>query len=374
MKNFILILSFLILCMTVNAQEQYTIDLTRGPNIGTEHIVIDSVIDNRMLTESFGITAKGLSNRKVPIILQDNILGIQKYIKSIAPDTLKRIHLTMVINHIWMYESTGVLAEEGVCDFDATFCIRDANNNLMAIQEFSDEIKEKKLDASGTHVSRLVSVLHKAVLFADRINFKEVKSIPFSISVKDPKKCIAYADSTIKGFFKTFNDFYNNNPTDLSHISIKPTLLGGNSFFKLVDNNSERIQQKYYAYSDGTDLYINTFVYTFTFSSIYAKVISKGRYMLIDANYEDPALAAATIIGFGLIGGVIVASATQKEVLVDMENGKVIPFSLKNIKELLSQYPDVLAKYNKINEHTFEINCAFINSLNKREREKILGK
>ncbi len=184
MKKIISILSFLILCMTINAQEQYTIDLLNGPNIGTQNIVIDSVLDNRMLKESFGVTAKGMSDRRVPIIIKDYMLGVQKYIKSIAPDTLKRIHLTMVVNYIWIYEVKSGLGEEGACDLDVTFCIKDANNNLIAIQEYSDEVKESRLDASRTHINRLTNILHKAILFADGINFKETKGVPFVISVK----------------------------------------------------------------------------------------------------------------------------------------------------------------------------------------------
>ncbi len=373
MKKIILTFSLLMLCIAVNAQETYGIDLLKGPNIGTQNIVIDSVIDNRMLNESFGVTAKGLSNRRVPIIVMNYMGGIQKYIKSILPDTSKRVHLTMVVNHIWMYETTGALMEEGVCDLDATFCIKDANNNLMAVQDFSDEVKEKRFDASATHRERLISILHNAMLFADKINFKEAKGVPFVISERNPAKCISYIENPKIGFFKTFNDFYNNNPIEVANVILKPTLGGDNKLYKLQCESCPFKINKFYAYSDGINLYINQATYTFTFTSTYAKVIQKGRYMLVDVEYIDPMVSAATA-GFGLVGAVIAVSSIQRGVLVDIENGKIIPLFTKNLKQLLSKYPDLEQRYSKVKEHTFEINCAFIEALNKREREAVLGK
>ena len=129
---------------------------------------------------------------------------------------------------------------------------------------------------------------------------------------------------------------------------------GGNDY-KLIspDKSIKRkvLKKEILAYSDGDSLFINCLPYKL--QTWYAKIISDGQYFVfiagipMDKTMQSKEMQAG--MAFGAVGGAFAgASLAMKRYLyvLEKESNEVKMIDSEIMIELLSEYPDLLEKYN----------------------------
>ena len=137
-----------------------------------------------------------------------------------------------------------------------------------------------------------------------------------------------------------------------------------------------------YGFCDGTNIFLHSNSYGNYTGKYYSKVVSFGRYMLIDDTFSNTSSSGAGVAvgaSYGLIGGLVgaladqaVVAGSQRGMIIDMNTRAIIPFSHKAFMKLLESYPEYLKKYNKFSyeKQDFDLRKAFLDKINEIEAEK----
>lgn len=150
--------------------------------------------------------------------------------------------------------------------------------------------------------------------------------------------------------------------TETELIMNRPALSGElvidnrDDFAVMLRPNKRRAQYKFFGFSDGQNLYINTSQYGGSRAK-YARVQNIGRYLLWRDDYvttgELSTRAAAASAGVtggaigGLIGGLVGAAATNRRdcIAIDTKTGKLIHITSDILVGILADQPSLLADY-----------------------------
>ncbi len=369
MRKSIYLSIMLLISSAIYAQDVYNLKL-KDIGFSTQNckFYVDSVIDNRFLKGGFGVAQKGLSNKKVPIQLPNGMMDIKTYLdKNLPTRKSDFIPITLVINQLWISERTGAFSEIGKCDLEIEFCRKDSSGKLWSVYEFERELEEKSSgDVTAGHESRLRQLLFEGFNELAKQDISISKGTIFENQKLDSTNNIVRSKILNKGFYKSFSDFYNNSPKILKNeLSIVPTNKGINQY-KLIDSLTNRRIKNFYGYCDGEHIYINAYVYGQTVANYYSKVISFGKYMLLDDEYKDPMATAALVSGFGLLGGLIADGIAKKGMVIDMQTGQVLVLTEKNFEKILSPYPNYWSGYNKQVNKGFEAKIEYIVKINQQ--------
>lgn len=373
MKRITLILCQLFISFLSIGQETHLLKLETEPaKQAKSSIKIDSVIDNRFFTYCVGTARVGLNNRSVPAVLENNLNSIRDYLSQQYTPNTDATPITLIIDHFWVSEQAKSLTVDGTFELEISFAKKKSNGKLEIIHQFNDEITEGCMDATKSHTRRIKALLDKA--FKEFLE-KDIAKLGGEVFVKNelnPTKNILNADTLKVGFYKSFEDFYNNSPRAIENISIE-ALNKKNVLFKMVDNFSSKRIKNYYGYCDGKELYLNAFAYGQTVSNYYAKVLSVGRFLLLDDTYIDP-VTSAVASNYGLLGALVAASTAKRGIVIDIETGLPIVLSEKSFKAILKNYDSYLQKYEKMNNDYFDVKKAFISSINQKYIESLKNK
>ncbi len=133
---------------------------------------------------------------------------------------------------------------------------------------------------------------------------------------------------------------------------------GGNDYKILSPDKSIRkktIKKEYLAYSNGDSLFINCRKYKI--QAWYAKVISDGKYLVFSAGLsmipemQKEQLHNQVQMGYmlGAIGGALEGAhlAMLRFIyIINKESNEINTISIKYLKEILAEYPELLKQYN----------------------------
>ncbi|MCU0325673.1 MAG: hypothetical protein MUF45_10530 [Spirosomaceae bacterium] len=373
MKRIVIVVFYFIVPLLGFGQKTYQIKLeSEQVKQSKTTIKIDSVIDNRLFTHCVGTAQVGLNNKKVPALLENDLNTIRDYFYQQYTPNTEAFPITLIIDHFWVSEQTRSLTVDGVFELELSFARKNSKGELEIIHQFNDEITETCMDATKTHSRRIKTLLDRAFKEFLEKDFTNLTGEVFAKKELNKTKNILKADTMRVGFYKSFADFYNNTPRSIENISIS-ALNKKNVLFKMIDNTSSKRIKNYFGYCDGENIYINAFAYGQTVSNYYAKVLSVGKYLLLDDTYIDP-VTSAVAVNFGLLGGLVAASTAKRGIVIDIETGLSIVLSEKSFKAILKDHEDYLQRYEKMNNDYFDVKKAYISSINKAYIEGLKNK
>lgn len=163
-----------------------------------------------------------------------------------------------------------------------------------------------------------------------------------------------------KGSYLSFEELKAKTPSENFDLTIERRTksdikMNGGNDYKLItaDKSIKRkvLKREIVAYSTGDSLFINGLPYKL--QTWYSKIISDGKYFVFTAGIPmDKTMQTKEMqagMAFGAIGGGIAgASLAMKRFLyiLEKETNKVIMIDTEVMTELLTEYPELLDKYN----------------------------
>lgn len=163
-----------------------------------------------------------------------------------------------------------------------------------------------------------------------------------------------------KGSYLSFEELKAKTPSENFDLTIERRTksdikMNGGNDYKLIsaDKSIKRkvLKREIVAYSTGDSLFINGLPYKL--QTWYSKIISDGKYFVFTAGIPmDKTMHTKEMklgMAFGAIGGGIAgASLAMKRFLyiLEKETNKVIMIDTEVMTELLTEYPELLDKYN----------------------------
>ncbi len=373
-KHFFLIFQVFFIKMLSAQNSPYQLELKPDVlgKIKSPNIVIDTIVDARFNNNNWGVVMTGLSNKRTPVSIENGALGLKYYFDASITSDKSAEHIIMILKNLWINEQTVGMKEIATCDLELTLCKKDKDNQWRIIHEFEDQVEGSTAltDMTRSTPNRVKEIFEKAL---SSIDVAKLTGNEGEIYKEEPlmiTNCIVFRKDSLKyGFYKSFNQFYNNQTQQLD-IEIKKTIFSDKNY-KLIDGKTGKKLKRYFGFHDGTDLYLNSASYGQVNSQYYSKVLTFGRYMLVDDSYIDP-MASAVGSQFGILGAIAVMATAKRGMMLDVYTGQSIVLTEKKMKEILTPYPNLLAKYNKLSskDDSFELRKIVIDALNKAEMEK----
>ncbi|NID10569.1 DUF6563 family protein [Fibrivirga algicola] len=155
------------------------------------------------------------------------------------------------------------------------------------------------------------------------------------------------------GIYLTETDLIMNRPALLGDLAVERR----DDFATLLRPNKRRAQYRFFGFSDGQDVYINSNLYGGQ-RARYARVLEVGRYLLwrddfVTLNELTNRAAAASAGGIaggfigGFVGGLVGAASTSRRdcIAVDVQTGKLVYVTSGVLKRILADQPALLAEY-----------------------------
>ena len=176
----------------------------------------------------------------------------------------------------------------------------------------------------------------------------------------------AQTESYPKGIYMNFQELVDKKPSESYPVELekrskgKIKMNGGNDYqLNPVNKNVKKkiLKRDVYAYSDGTDLFLNSFKHELQFW--YSKVEGENNnYYVFNAgipmNMKRYGMESSDISY--MFGGIIAGFSAAKRALIrlpyvmDKNTQDVILVSEKNIRELMGEKTDLIAEYEKETE------------------------
>ncbi len=149
-------------------------------------------------------------------------------------------------------------------------------------------------------------------------------------------------DAIPKGMYVNFNQLKNKTPLNMPNYTVRQRReFWGYSYLIFLENTKKR-ENKAFAYSDGTNLFINA--RNFRAGNYFVKVAHYGRFNFFKAWMMRRGMG----VGIG-IGPVVVGNNGGQlyAMVLDMHNGEIIRLTPRKMKMLLNSYPELLRSYEK---------------------------
>ena len=192
-----------------------------------------------------------------------------------------------------------------------------------------------------------------------KTKMKEITLIIFLVIINYSIK--AQTDTYPKGNYMNFQEIKDKNSSKNYVVELekrskgKIKMNGGNDYqLNPIDKNVKKnvLKKQVYAYSDGNDLYLNSFKHELQFW--YSKVDAENEnYFVFNAgipmNMKRYGMKSSDISY--MFGGIIAGFSAAKKALIrlpyvmDKNTQEVILVSEKNIRELMSESTDLIAEY-----------------------------
>ncbi len=338
---------------------------------------IKGIWDNRLFKENIGFVQKGLGNRKViadfdgafSAVLSDYML--QEY----PPKIDEQTPIELVVQNFWISEATGAMSESGRADMTVVFCQKNENGDLNALFTFQEYIENGGMDVTAGHPKRIRKLLNKALLEFQKSDWKSLKQPElFRFQRLDSTNNILSATIKRKGGYRTFQEFFNNTPTDTTTVfSIEPI---DENRVNINDPNKASRRLKLYGYCDGENIFINSNNYSYD-QSHYAKIMTLGRYSLVKDKTFSTSTSTAMTVAFGLVGYLVSTGMKSKvEAVIDTKTGLASPLSYDVLRNILTPFPQYLQAYNNAyqkGDRSTKMMKIFIEAVNK-EYDISIGK
>jgi len=321
------------------SQEKFLIDLV--PNaftISNRAFFVDSVIDNRTEVETIGVVQKGMANRQVPANLTGGVaLALKNYFTVVARriNGKDQIRIIAVVDDFSISEKTYRMKETGFADVSISYCESDSGR-LRRVYLSQEHRESGGMDVTSSHLKRILLCLESGLqkLSATGLGHQSAKAY-----VTLGQQWMPYSDGSIltsasfqKGIYKNYRELRSNSPSIKTDFKATPK----KDFVELRDlTTGEKISEPF-GFSDGKDIYINTFFYNQTNrKALYAKVVEKGRYFVWLDHYVGPGEGAAVQGMFGALG-YAAAKSSLDCIALDLKTGVITPLNEKGLKKIFA--------------------------------------
>ncbi len=176
-----------------------------------------------------------------------------------------------------------------------------------------------------------------------------------------PLENIDASYATPTGIYANFNQLKNKTPLNAANYTVRQRReFWGYSYLIFLENSKKR-ENKAFAYSDGTYLFVNA--RNFNAGNYFVRVEHYGRYNFFKAWMMRRGMG----IGIG-VGPVMVGNNGGQlyAMVLDMTNGEIIRLTPKKMKMLLNNHPELLKSYEKEKQRNQpDVMGAYIVALNK---------
>lgn len=359
---------FLLAFSTVSfAQKPYQITLKNEPiKISIANFSIDSIIDNRHYRKYVGMVKKRRREPNNPAFFEEKFVSLKRYLReNVGVNQPNSTSIYIIVNHFWVWQDMSDMNNYGHCDMDLEFCRKDPSGKLISCYRFIKNIEEIDDEMPISHERRIRKSLSEALIEFGKVDFKNVKGEAKILTNNNSQNSITSTQPIKKGIFKSLEDFYNNSPSDTSEV-LSIIKVNDERYFLTSKGSNEK--KTYFAYSDGKDTYLNTFGYAQPFNNQYAKILDKGRFILVDDIVPQefaPSMEDYMILG---VGGVLLASAIgsgeKRGYVIDTKKGLLFAFNYDNLNYVVSEFPEIQKKWNDSASYNFKTKRKFIGLMN----------
>lgn len=187
-----------------------------------------------------------------------------------------------------------------------------------------------------------------------------------------------------KGLYMNLDEVLEKSPSENFNIELekrskgKIKMVGGNDYqLNPIDKNVKKkfLRKDVYAYSDGTNLYINSFIHELFLW--YSKVeADSNQYILFKAAIpqkpEDYGIESSNFPNMfgGIIGGISAAKRAliRLPYILDKENNKVILVSESNVRDFIGNSPELLSEFeNEPDKNNSEVIFEYLSRWMKKK-------
>lgn len=272
------------------------------------------VLDNRIDTTKVGIAQIGAFNKQVPARFNaPAAIAIQQYILDLINSTNKGSEQLLInLRQLSTLEKTLSASERGFVDFAADAYIQKNDSEYVKVFSIDTTYLVKGMDVTKATCAKVPEAISYMVAqiaatdllktdFSKRISFAEIRS---GINKDWAQLPVNSAPFYVKGVYKTFEDFRNNNIDTVGYAVVNIT----DTTFKVFTHNEDgsfdtrRVVKKIWGINDGHQSYI-------LFENDFVPLVRKNNTFFFTANVTNTQAAitgaAAGGASFGLVGGLI---------------------------------------------------------------------
>ena len=357
MKKMLLLLAFItFLCPIANGQSKikyHTISLKdkKDTPITYYSFYVENVYDGRQFKENIGTVQTGAFNKKVVANFDKPFeQEIKEYLTTTLPKNEKLLPVSIRINELYISEVTKSTSENGFANVVLDVIVQKDGVDYIAgtYAGSADSTAEAALDVTGKHDKRIKQALLKCL--------GQFQALPRNTAltiVYDNTEAVTtlLPATPNKGIYISYRDLLNNKPLDDANFYTTQK----EDQLKLISSVTGFEANDYYAYCDGTTLFINVGKYAVT--KYYAKTQRIGNNYFIDNVFYDYNNAVSWGAMFGAIG-VLLASTEGDGIaplLIDGHTGQPTYLTNGTIKELLKPQPELLKEYKDSKKTTADI-------------------
>jgi hypothetical protein len=300
---------------------------------------ISDIIDNRVYTDNIGIAQKGVFNKKVLSKFENSFKDeLLNYLETVFPKDNSKTPLVLRVNQLLISENTGAFKETGkaIVDLDVLFF---KDDTYYFLDSFSSSREKNSMDVTRKHDDRIRAVLKECLMTFNEKSFSNYKLR--TISLEKPDVPVILSQAIKEGFYKTFFEFYNNEPFTDSTIAFKENRNRPN---KLFLKDREHKKALYYAYSNGENVFLNAANYSGEKHFVKTEILD--RYLLFNDSFVHQDKVGAVSLAFGVLG--VLASNERTNVLLDLHSGQYHVLDSRKMKLLTGKdYPHLYKMYKK---------------------------
>lgn len=327
----------LIFSLTSQAQKKpHIVELDIKKKLSISDFYISKVIDNRIIKSNIGYAQKGLTNKKVPALLPDSL---ENYLKQKLNLLLQKndssLPIVVVVDEFNVSEQTSAFSEKGRFRAQLQFAKED-NNKLYSLWYVEAEVESGGLDVTKKHDERIIKGLKKCIEEFSNSGWKDRKG---ELIEFESQTSFNYKKMPKSGLYSSFSQLSRNEPSIEKSYQIKMSKGKKYPKYKVFDENGKKLNKKVMFISDGKNIYINAYRYSYDSHFVKSKIIGKYVY------FEDRISDSGATVAFGLLGAAI--SNKARGIVLDTQNGLVYLLTKKNTLKILEPYPELKKKYLK---------------------------
>jgi hypothetical protein len=368
--RYLLIIFILVAASTPGfAQKDFVVSLKAEPLLLANRIFyIDSVIDGRVVKSNIGMAQVGMNNRQVEAQLDKPFeQAIATYFQNVMPRQNEQQRIIAVVNELRISEKTYKMKERGFAEVDITFCRIDSGR-LYAINTVAKQVESGGMDVTAAHAKRLATALNDCAREFNASDYKTKRGTPLESDSRwdtsDPERNILVCSNRIPGIYLKFGQLRSNSPME-EKVLMEPRGI----LFMVRDAASKSRLREPFGICDGRFLYINTYFYNVNAAKgLFAKVIEEGRILAWYDHYISGTEAGFVSGAFGAVGHAVAASDVDI-IGLDLKTGVIKPIKIKSLEELLSEDPELLARYReRRNKGDVTVMMEFVKMFNERNK------
>jgi hypothetical protein len=264
-------------------------------------------------------------------------------------------------------ENTGLATEAAKAEVAIDFIYQQNDKYYQLFRGIGVAKKNSGLDVTGSHDNNIKAAIEQCfrqferqdiahyMATANALSWQEV-SKDFLATLETHNYPILTDSATKKGIYRSFLDFRNNQPLSVQNLLVEKVTRESRNLRNIYEvrpfltepDGSKKLLKNVWGFSDGENVYVH-------FNKDYFLMDRDGNtfsfYGYGPMNNNSPAVAAGAVAG-GMIGGAVVAVATQRatqaEYIVDMMSGQIVSVDNARVEVINShaaEYPAKIALY-----------------------------